>query len=69
MTPEMREVTKDEFFVGIGNRDVHPEIVGNFPYTAIFRTKARVEVGRIVEFLPWVAGEPQKKYLLPRGMT
>jgi hypothetical protein len=45
----MKKVSKKEFFEYINPLDVHPKIVGNFPYTSIFETRSRQEVGRIVE--------------------
>lgn len=42
-----REVSKDEFYAVVGPQDVHPDIVGDYPFTAIFKTRHRVEVGRI----------------------
>lgn len=33
----MREVTKDEFYKAIGPFDCHPDIVGRYPYTSLFR--------------------------------
>lgn len=43
-----REVTKDEFYKAIGPLDVHPRIQGPYPYTSVFLTPQRHEVGRIV---------------------
>lgn len=42
------EVTKAHFFEAIGRLNVHPRIVGPYPYTSIFETPGRTERGRIV---------------------
>jgi hypothetical protein len=45
----MKEVTQEQFFKTIGPLNVHPHPVGNYPYTSIFLTPGRVEMGRIVD--------------------
>jgi len=55
-----REVTKDEFYSVIAPQDVHPDIEGSYPFTAVFRTRARREVGRI---------DTDGRYLLVGGPT
>jgi hypothetical protein len=52
---DMHEVSKDEFFAGIGNQNVHPRIVGPWPYTSLFETPGREVRGKIVTIIP--AGE------------
>jgi hypothetical protein len=42
-------VTSEEFFKVIGPLDVHPEIIGKYPYTSIFKSRQGIEVGRIVD--------------------
>lgn len=64
-----REVSKDEFFNAMNARDVIVSIEGRFPFTAIFETRGRLEAGRIVEFLPLVKGEPQKRYMLSDNLS
>lgn len=44
----LREVSKAQFYAAIGPLDVHPHLVGNYPYTSIFRTRSEVEVGRAI---------------------
>lgn len=61
----MKEVTQKEFFDTVGPRDVHPEIVGSWPYTSIFRTRSgRYEVGRIVQEIPQGKGLPVSRYFV-----
>jgi hypothetical protein len=46
----MYEVTKEEFYKRMGPLNVHPQIVGQYPYTSIFRDQRTMqEVGRIEE--------------------
>jgi hypothetical protein len=63
----MREVTREVFHQAVLTLNVHPSIVGNWPYTSIFKTPSGQERGRIVEFYPdgMTAGIPEKRYLLP----
>lgn len=42
-----RQVTRCEFFAMIGPQNVHPQIMGPYPYTSIFKTPNGLEVGRI----------------------
>jgi len=59
----MQEVTHEEFFRTIGKYDCHPEIVGKYPYTSIFRMRnSGKEVGRKVDGGDCSHGD---KYLLP----
>ena len=61
----MRQVSKEEFFLAIGQGNVHPEQVGQYPYTSVFRNQAnREEVGRIVPVDP-SAPLPTYKFMLP----
>lgn len=46
------EVTRKEFFQKIGKLDVHPSIVGSYPYTAIWKTPSGVERGKTVDYIP-----------------
>ena len=61
----MREVTREEFHKTVLTLNVHPQIVGNWPYTSIFKTPSGQEKGRIEQFYPEGAGLPQSRYLLP----
>ena len=47
----MKQVTKDQFYAAMRG-DVHPSMVGPYPYTSSFRTRMGTEVGRIVPVLP-----------------
>lgn len=49
----MREVTKDEFYEVIGNKDIVSSILYpyNYPYTSIYKLRhSQKEFGRIVNF-------------------
>ncbi len=62
----MREVTQQEFFAAIGRIDCHPRPEGNYPYTSIFLTPNRVEVGRIINTIdPARPYPPKSAYMLP----
>ena len=47
----MKEVTKEAFYEKIykGNLNVHPYVVGKYPYTSIFKFSDGREFGRAVE--------------------
>ena len=62
----MREVTQEQFYAGLDNLDCHPEIVGRYPYTSIFRMQdgTRREVGRITPVNPDVTWPVEYKYYL-----
>ena len=45
----MKEVTKEAFFKVINQFDVHPQPVGRYPYTSIWKTRVGLEVGRTVD--------------------
>lgn len=47
---DVRRVTKDEFYRGIGNRDAVPHILpGPYPYASVFKLRyGGSELGRIV---------------------
>jgi hypothetical protein len=61
----VKEVTKEEFYKAIGPRDCHPHIEGPYPYTSIYYTPSRVEVGRIVDAMLEGGGMPVSSYFLP----
>lgn len=52
----MTEVSKDDFYEAIGKLNVHPQIVGKYPYTSIFKDPGGVEHGRI---------DAEGRYFLP----
>jgi hypothetical protein len=60
-----REVSKEEFFAFVGKLDVHPTPVGNWPYTSIFKDRAGVERGRIVNFIPAGSALSVPSFFLP----
>jgi hypothetical protein len=58
-----REVTQEIFYKAIGDLNCHPHIVGNYPYTSIFRLNTNPDkwVGKVE------SGGTKKpdKYFLP----
>ncbi len=46
------EVTKDEFYAAMGRMDVHPQPVGPYPYTSLFKTKSGEVLGKAVDYFP-----------------
>jgi hypothetical protein len=44
----LKKVSQVEFFAMIGQRDCHPQIVGPYPYTSIFKSPSGAEYGRRV---------------------
>jgi hypothetical protein len=63
---DFREVSVDEFFAGIAKQNVHPRIVGNWPYTSLYETLdgARRVIGKSVEFLNPGKAITQTRYWL-----
>lgn len=63
---DSREVTKTEFWKHVGHRNVHPRIVGKYPYTSIFESLdgGHREYGRIVSELVDGAHPPQRTYFV-----
>ncbi len=41
-----RTVSKEEFFATVGRLDVHPRIVGRWPYTSFWEDSARRSHGK-----------------------
>ena len=63
---EWREVTKDEFYAGIGSKNVHPRIVtNNWPYTSVFLDRFGGEHGKIIGYIPEGKADEVKRYMLP----
>jgi hypothetical protein len=60
------EVTKDEFYRGIGQQNVHPDPQGKWPYTSLFMTPNREVRGKVVGFLPVGSALAQYRYFLPQ---
>jgi hypothetical protein len=61
-----REVTQDEFYKGIGNSDVHPQIQpGPYPYTSMFLTRDRRIKGKVVGHFTEGTRLAENKYYLP----
>lgn len=61
----MKEVSKDEFFATVGPINCTPRPIGEYPYTSIYETPNRVEVGRVEHKLVDGKYPPQATYLLP----
>jgi hypothetical protein len=57
-----REVSREEFWRVIGPQNVHPEIVGAYPYASIFRDWRRQAHGKIQD-----SGTDDSKYFLPES--
>src|SRR5699024_3878553 len=62
-----KEVSREEFYEGLAGLDVHPHIVGSFPYTSIFFTPRRVEYGRVIDYYPEGRGLTESRYLRPNA--
>lgn len=53
MNNDLKEVTKEEFYKKIGPLDVVSNIIGEYPYTHIYKLRNnRKEIGRIVGSFP-----------------
>ena len=61
----MREVSKEEFFKVIGPKNVHPTILGNWPYTSDFRSPDGKSHGRIENRMKPNSGLTEAHYFLP----
>ena len=57
----MQQVSEVEFWAAINKLDVHPQIIGSYPYTSLFKTRSGETKGIIEN---GTTGEPSK-YLLP----
>jgi hypothetical protein len=47
MNTEWKEVAKEDFFRAIGPQDVHPHLIGKWPYVSLFQTRDRMPKGKI----------------------
>lgn len=65
MPPNLRKVTKTEFFKAIGPQNAHPTPEGKFPYTSVFRTPYRAVAGVIENVIPEGEAFPKTTYHLP----
>ena len=61
---EFKETTKRDFFEIIGKQDVHPKVLGNFPYSCLWQTRNGVTVGKSVDRME--KGVLKTKYYLPK---
>ena len=64
MSMVWREVSYEEFFTAIVGKDVHPHLIGKWPYTSLFRTKAEYAWGKIEEYIPSGSALSKKRYFL-----
>lgn len=60
------EVERHEFYKLIGPLDVHPKIIGEFPYTSLFKNKNGAVKGIAVDSK--VNGLLITRYYLPKGV-
>ena len=60
-----KEVSQRDFFAGIGPQNVHPQPVGPWPYTSLFKTPHGDVRGKIVDYLPEDSGVAESRYYLP----
>ena len=59
-----REVSKDNFYRAM-NQNVHPQIIGNFPYTSLFKTPLGEVRGKVVGYFPEGSALAENRYYLP----
>lgn len=60
-----REVSKEEFAQKVFPLNVHPEILGIFPYSSLWKMPNGEVKGKIVDFEPPEQKLPLRQYLLP----
>lgn len=60
----MRQVTREEFHKAVLTLNVHPQIVGSWPYTSVFKTPTGEEKGRIEQFYPEGSGLTENRYFI-----
>ena len=66
--PELREVSKEEFFASVRNLDVHPRIVSSFPYRSEWRLQrgiSRQLIGVTQDYFPPGKKLTETRYFLP----
>ena len=66
----MRKVTQQEFYLAIGNKNVHPQIQGKYPYTSLwkgleYQTRDTVYGKTVDVFKNGVNGLTETEYWLP----
>ncbi len=62
---QWREVSTEEFYRVIGPQNVHPQSVGPYPYTSIFKTPSGETKGKAVGYFPDGSAIVATRYLLP----
>lgn len=60
-----REVTRTEFYQTIGPQNVHPSVIGGWPYISYFKTPHGEVRGISEDYLPEGKGIEQTRYYLP----
>jgi hypothetical protein len=65
----LKEVTKEEFYKSVGPLNVHPHIIGNYPYTSIYQFPDRREHGRTVDYIPEGKALAETRYYLKANGT
>lgn len=62
-----KEITKDEFFSTVGQMDVHPWPVGDWPYTSLWKTRSGTIAGKSILYYPngKESGMPATRYMVP----
>ena len=63
--PTWREVSKEEFFVTVGQLNVHLSIQGRYPYTALWNTPMGHVKGKTVDYIPEGKALPLTRYYAP----
>jgi len=58
----MKKVTKDEFYNTVGQLDVAVSVVGNYPYSCLFKTRSGEIKGKIVDVMQEGRGLPVSEY-------
>ncbi len=64
--PHWHEVSKDEFFRRIGDMDVTPYPIGDWPYTSNWKTRMGDVVAKTVDYLPEGSALPKTRYIVRR---
>ena len=64
--PHWHEVSKDEFFRRIGDMDVTPYPIGDWPYTSHWKTRRGDVVAKTVDYLPEGSALPKTRYIVRR---
>ena len=67
---EWREVSREKFWSIIGPMEnITGEIIGNYPYTSIYKTLRGEERGKIEDYYPEGKALTSKRYWLPGSLS